>query len=126
MAKLKLTEVEFGQLAHKLKRMRDAKVQRQKGAQQLIKETAAKFDAGQLSFANNNEIEVPMQRRHLRLLEEVQLATLRIIEQTTIPELKSRKDKNPERADYYITQLTKASELKGRTQLLLTKIQELL
>jgi hypothetical protein len=127
MAKLKLTNVEYGQLSHKLTRLAANKGDRSKDQQQLVSEAAKKFDGTQLAYTDDQGyIEVPLQRRHLRLLEEIQLFTLKVIEETTIPELQNRLSKNPDKAEYYTNTLTKASELKSQTNLLLERIRSLL
>lgn len=127
MAKLRMSELEYAQTSIKLKKLAESQADRSKGALNLIKQTAAKFSNSQLPYAmKDGFIEIPLQRRHLRLLEEMQTFSLTILNTTTIPELKSRRAKYPEKAEYYNNMIDKANTLRAQMLDLLNRIQTLL
>lgn len=120
--KLLITKEEYQWLGRRLARLTQALQGRSKEHAKLIKETAAKF-AGEREVNSANQVAVPVQRRHLRLLQEIQKLSVRAIEEGTIKELEARIADGKGEPGYYAQKRTEATQLLQETKALLVKIE---
>jgi L-lactate utilization protein LutB len=121
---VKFTESEYNWIAARLARLTKTLSHREAEQRKLIKETAAKF-AGSRAASATGEIAVPLARRHLRLLEELQRMSITALN-LTVNELNNRAASGAGEPGYYAKQLEAANKMIAEVTSLQSKLAVLL
>lgn len=118
---IKISKEEYNWLARRLSRLAASPQGRATEQFKLIKETATKFSGDREQDANGDVL-VPIQRRHLRLLEEVQKLSVRAIKEGTIKEIDNRMADGKGDPGYYAAKRAEAVSLLEASERLLAKL----
>lgn len=118
---IKISQEEYSWLSRRLARLATSQQGRSVEQYKLIKETANKLSGTREQDADGNVL-VPIQRRHLRLLEEVQKLSVRAIKDGTIKELDNRISEGKGDPGYYAAKRAEAVKLLEVNEVLLAKI----
>lgn len=122
---IKLTKQEYDWLGRRLSRLTEALRGRNKEQVKLIKETAAKFNGERLAD-DSGLYPVGIQRRHLRLLQEIQKMSVKAIEEGTLKEIENRASSGKGEPGYYKQKQQEALALLADVKALLTKLESYL
>ena len=118
---IKILATEYSWLGRRLNKLALSSQGRSVEQANLIKETASKF-SGSRDVDADGCILVPIQRRHLRLLEEVQKLSVRAIKDGTLKELDNRIAEGKGDPGYYATKRAEAIKMLEENEALLAKL----
>lgn len=118
---IKILATEYSWLGRRLSKLATSSQGRSVEQANLIKETAAKFSGSRDVDADGNLL-VPIQRRHLRLLEEVQKLSVRAIKDGTLKELDNRIAEGKGDPGYYAAKRAEAIKMLEENEALLAKL----
>lgn len=118
---IKISQDEYTWLSRRLARLAASQQGRSVEQYKLIKETANKLSGDREQDTDGNVL-VPIQRRHLRLLEEVQKLSVRAIKDGTIKELDNRISEGKGAPGYYAAKRAEAVKLLEVNEALLAKL----
>lgn len=118
---IKILATEYSWLGRRLSKLATSSQGRSIEQANLIKETAAKFSGSRDVDADGNLL-VPIQRRHLRLLEEVQKLSVRAIKDGTLKELDNRIAEGKGDPGYYAAKRAEAVKMLEENEALLAKL----
>lgn len=121
---IKISKEEYEWLGRRLSRLATSSQGRSVEQFKLIKETANKFSGSRDVDADGNVL-VSIQRRHLRLLEEVQKLSVKAIQEGTLKEIDRRVAAGGDQAALERTKAEAVSLLEKNSQLL-TKLERYL
>lgn len=122
---IKILATEYSWLGRRLSKLAASSQGRSVEQANLIKETAAKF-TGNRDVSAAGCVLVPIQRRHLRLLEEVQRLSVRAIKDGTIKELDNRIAEGKGDPGYYAAKRAEAVKMLEENEALLAKLERYL